>query len=228
MTKAHLKRINAPKQWKLLRKDRKFVTRPNPGPHSFSMAMSLSLALRQQGIASTKREILYLLNTHEVLVDWRRKKDLKSQIGFLDTLAIPKQNIYYRMLFDEKGRLYLRKTDEKDSVLKISKIVDKIQTKGKIQLNMLDGRNIFVENGKHYSVGDSLLFELPEQKIKSVLKMEKGKTILLYKGKFTGHLATIENVEGKNLFFKTREGKFQTDKNFAIVVGDDKPLITLE
>ncbi|MEM4259677.1 MAG: 30S ribosomal protein S4e [Candidatus Woesearchaeota archaeon] len=227
MTKAHLKRINAPKQWKLLRKDKKFVTRPNPGPHSFSMAMPLGLAIRQLGLANNRREVVFLLNTQEVFVDWRRKKDLKSQIGFLDTLSIPKQNIYYRMLFDKKGKLCFKKTDEKDSVLKISKIVNKTQNKGKTQLGTLDGRNIIVENGKNYSVGDSVLFELPEQKIKSVLKMEKGKTILLYKGKFTGNIATIEKIEGKNLLFKINEEKFQTDKNFAIVVGEDKPLITL-
>jgi small subunit ribosomal protein S4e len=227
MTKSHLKRINAPKQWNILRKNNKFITRPNPGPHTMNMAVSLNLALKLIGLGNNLREVKFLLNNHEVLVDWRRKKDSKAQIGFLDTLAIPKQNIYYRVLFDEKGKLYLKKTDEKDSVLKISKIVNKTPLGKKIQLNLLDGRNFLVDNGKNYTAGDSLLFELPEQKIKSVLKLERGNQILLYKGKYAGRVAVIESMEGNDLIFKTKEGKFHTKKNFAIVVGQDKPAIVI-
>jgi len=42
MTKNHLKRLNTPKTWKILRKEEKFVTRPNSGAHKQELGMSIN------------------------------------------------------------------------------------------------------------------------------------------------------------------------------------------
>ena len=54
--------------------------------------------------------------------------------------------------------------NEKESSLKLCKIKGKNLMKGKINLNLHDGRNIITDN-KEIKVGDSVLIELPAQKI---------------------------------------------------------------
>jgi small subunit ribosomal protein S4e len=229
MTKNHLKRINAPKQWNILRKHRKFITRPDPGAHPLEQAMSLMTALKYYlNLGKNSREVLYLLSHHELLVDWRRKRDPKSQVGLFDTISIPKQNLYYRALFDDKGKLYFKKIDEKDSVLKVVKITDKTQVGKGIQVNLLDGRNILTDKSKQFKVGDSVLLELPNQKIKEIFPLEKGKPVFFYKGKFTGTVGTIDHIEKDTIFFKSKKGVFNTKKDFAIVIGSEKPAINID
>ena len=106
MAKKHLKRLNAPKSWKIKRKGIKFITRPNPGAHSFSLGMPINIVLREIfEYAKTTKEVKNILNNKEVLINGVRRKDHRFIVGFMDIIAIPGIKAYFRVLLDKKGKL---------------------------------------------------------------------------------------------------------------------------
>ena len=67
MVKQHLKRINAPKEWPLGRKQTTFVPRPLPGAHNMHSGMPLSMVLKDLlKYANTTREVKRILNDKQL------------------------------------------------------------------------------------------------------------------------------------------------------------------
>ncbi len=225
MVKLHLKRISAPKTWHIDRKENKFVTRPLPGAHSLEYGMSLSLAMRElMKVAKTSKEVKQIIKIKDVFVDKRKRVDKKVPVGLMDVVEFPQIEEQYRMLLDSKGRLTAVPIDKKESSVKISRIENKTKIAGgKVQLNMFDGRNIIIDDDS-YKVGDTLEFSLPDQKIKTHLKFDKGASILLIAGKHKGSIGKVEEVLGNKILIKSGKDKFETLKRYAFVIGQDKPL----
>ena len=77
MVKKHLKRINAPKSWKIKRKGITFMTRPNPGMHGKRNSASINMVLRDMlKYTKTTRDIKMIINEGGVLVDKKQVKEL--------------------------------------------------------------------------------------------------------------------------------------------------------
>src|SRR3989338_4879108 len=120
MVKRHLKRIAAPRRWHIQRKANVFITRPNPGAHSLELGLSLNTMLKDLiKVARTTREVKGILNTKEVLVDGKRRKDVHHLVGFMDVIEIPQTNQAFRISFDGHGRLVAVKIDPKEAKLKL-------------------------------------------------------------------------------------------------------------
>ena len=99
---------------------------------------------------------------------------------------------------------------------------------GKLQLNLYDGKNILAGSSS-YKVGDTLIISLPEQKIVKHLKLDKKSTIFLIGGKHIGETGNIEDIVQDKIIYKDSNGNLvETSKKYAFVVGDAKPLVTLE
>lgn len=224
--KGHLKKLNAPKTWNLSRKDKKWVTRPRPGPHTIEYSMALNNVLRDYlNLAESAREVKFILAYKDVFVDGKKKNDFKQQMGFMDILSIPSLKKYFRGSIDSKGRLEFITIDEKESHLKIVNVKNILMVKeGKKQVTLSDGRNILTDK-KEYSIGDSLLITVPKQEIKEHIKMVPGAMILLMKGKHAGLITPIEKIETKKIFFKVGNVLHETNKSYALVVGKEAPLI---
>jgi small subunit ribosomal protein S4e len=226
--KSHLKRLVVPKSWKLLKKEEKFVVRPRPGAHPAKLSMPISLLLKNLGYASTTNEVKKILNTKEVLIDGTRVKEHKVPVGFMDIITIKETNDILRVVLDEKGRLKLIPADKDEALLKLSRIKGKkVLTKGKMQLNLEDNRNILIDKGD-YKVGDTVLITVPFQEIKQHLKLEKGAFIYLIGGKHIGHKGTIESIEGNKLIYTSAKKKYESLKKYAFVIGKEKESIKLE
>jgi len=227
MAKRHLKKLAAPKTWPIKRKDRTFITRPYPGSHSLSMGISLSTVMRDLiKCANTKKEIKSILHDKDLLVDGRKRDD-KHMVGLMDVVVIKDTNEHYRMLLDDKGKIAAFKIDASEASLKPSKIICKTKLKkGLTQLNMSDSRNLIVKDDT-YKVGDSLLLSVPDQKVKDHLKLENGAYVFLTGGKHIGEAGTVMNIEGKIIKVKLKEGAFETSKEYAFVIGKEKPSISL-
>ena len=88
----HLKRLNAPKSWTILRKTTKYIAKPLPGAHALGESMPIGLVLKQLGHAQTTAEAKKILHAHPVLVDGKRVLDPKSPVGILDSIALPTTN----------------------------------------------------------------------------------------------------------------------------------------
>lgn len=223
----HLKRLNAPKSWTILRKSTKYIVKPLPGAHKLAESMPISLVLRQLGHAQTSAEAKKIINAHQILVDGKRVRDLKAPVGLLDNLSLPGSNEYYRVVYDTKGRLQLLPISKNESGTKICKVINKTAVKeAKVQLNLNDGRNMLADKNSA-NTGDTLIIEVPSQKIVQHLVLEKGALIYLLGGKHIGTMGTIEAIEGDEVTFKTNNQLIATAKKYALVVGKDKPLITI-
>jgi len=221
---AILKRLAAPKWWPIERKTKKFIVSVR-GPHPKNLSIPLLVFIRDiLRIVETNKEARTVIKKGEILVDCKKRKDTKYGIGLLDTIEIPTLKKAWRAV--PKNGLSFIEIPEKETKLKICKIIDKKILKGnKIQMNLHDGRNILTN--EKYSTHDSILIELPEQKIISHIKFEEGSLALVFGGKNAGKIAKIKKIESGRVWVGD-EKIFEVPKDLTIVVGKDKPLIKLE
>lgn len=229
MVKNHLKRLSSPRTWDIKRKGIIFVTRSDPGPHSLDKGLPLNVIIRDMlGYAKTTREVKKILLENNVLVDGIRRKDHRFPVGFMDSLKFVETKECFRLIINKKGKLALIKIDDKEYHLKLCKIINKSYTKGKLQLNLFDGKNILVDKDS-YKTGDALLLALPKQEIKSHFKLEKGAQIFLTDGSHIGEIGAVEDILSNKIKFKTKKGEvFETLKKYAFVVGKEKSAIKIE
>jgi len=229
MVKRHLKRLVAPRSWKIKRKGITFVTRPNPGMHSKKNSTSINVVLRDMlSYAKTTRDVKVILSKGDILVDGKQIKDHRFAVGLMDLIETPKTKECFRVLLDKKGKISIIKTKQEERKIKLCKIVGKsVIKKSKIQLNLNDGKNIIIDKN-NYNTGDTLVIEVPEQKIKEHLKFEKGACVYLSGGKHKGESGIIDDVKDHIIRVKPESGEvFETSKKFAFVVGKEKSIITL-
>ena len=229
-----LKRLLAPEFWRLPKKLAKFVVSPRPGPHKKFECIPLLVIVRDiLKLAETGKEAKKIIKRGEILIDGRPRRDHAYPAGLMDVIAIPKIKKYFRILVGKKG-LVLQEIPKKESKVKICRIDNKTYVKGgKLQLNLHDGRNILVEKDE-YKTGDSLLIELPSQKILKHVKFEKGALALLVKGENAGKIAKIKRIVKRRALRESSkivcelEGKaLEIRKDYVIVVGKEKPLIEI-
>lgn len=222
---ARLKRLNAPKWWPIERKQGKFVIKPR-GPHS--MAIPLQVVIRDVlKLAETAKEAKTIINRGDVLVDGTKRKDIKYGIGPMDIIGIPLLKKSWRAI--PKNGLTFVETEGSDAKLKICRIMDKKILKGKkIQLNLSDGKNILTETD--YSTKDSLLIEIPSQKIIDVFKFKKGNIVLVTGGKNEGLVSKIDEIDEKNkrIWLKKEKQKTEVPIKLVTVVGKDESAIKLK
>lgn len=225
----HLKRYFAPKTWQIKRKGIKFVAKPSPGPHKINLSLPLNVVLRDiLGYANNNREVKFLLEKRNVLVDAIRRKDHRFPVGLFDVLSLNELNEHFRVILDKKGKIALVKIGKGESELKLCKITGKSAVKGKIQLNLYDGKNIVAkDNG--YRVGDVILVTLGKKnEIKEKIGLEKNVLIYLTGGTHIGQMGKIQDIRGNRILYKAETGDvIETLKEYAFPVGKDKPLVTL-
>lgn len=232
MTKNHLKRLAVPRTWKLERKQNRYITRPNPGAHQSRYAMALSVVMRNLiACVKTRKETKYVLANWEVLIDGSRVKDDKASVGLMDVITFMRSKESkesFRLVLDALGYLRAVAIKPEEAAKKPSRILGKtIISDKKTQLNMSDGRNILVDADK-YKIGDTLVLEVPSQKISEHLPLEKGMLVYLVAGKYIGAVGRLDDITGTKITVKTNNGSFETRKEYAFVVGREKPCITLE
>jgi small subunit ribosomal protein S4e len=196
----YLKRLNAPRSWLIDRKVRKLITKPNPGAHALERALPLGFVLQHLGLAVTSREVKKILLAKNIMVDGKRVKDHRFPVGLFDVVEIPDTKQHFRVGIDMKGRLTLNVAD-KDLKHKPCRIVGKTMLpKGKLQINLIDSRNIHADKA-NYKVGDTLVLELPGQKVVKHLELKPGAKILITAGRYVGKTAHVSNLEGNTVKF---------------------------
>jgi small subunit ribosomal protein S4e len=213
---------------------------PRPGPHKKFESIPLLITIRDfLNLVDTGKDAKKIIKTKEVLVDGKPRNDHKYPVGLFDVIEIPKIGKGYRVVPTHSG-LGLIEIPKKEALLKLCKINDKTMNKKKnLQLNLHDGRNILIKKTKKgreedYKTGDSLLIEIPSQKIVDHLKMDKGMLGLIIGGQNIGEVATIKEVirtrsREPNKVICEKEGKeFEAIKDYIFVVGKTKPLIKIE
>ena len=242
----HLKRLAAPWFWPILRKEYKWVVKPSLGPHPINRSMPLLTVIRDVlGYAKTAKEAKYIIYSGKVLVDGVVRKDYRFPVGIMDVVAIPEIELYTRFIPYPTKYLWFTKIPKEEANLKIVRIEDKVTVKGgHIQLNLLDGRNIVIRvkdpkqpaEATNFATLDSLLIEVPSQQIIQHIKLDIGKIAIVIDGKNVGRIGKIVNMDVKPGLKRRRSvvtledmqgHRFQTILDYIMVVGDEKPLLTL-
>lgn len=225
------KRLVISRAVKIARKEYFWAATPMTGRHNKENSVALLTVIRDYlKLGDKEREVTRMLNNGLVKVDGRVTKSRKTALGFMDVISVESLKLYYRIVFDNKGRLVVRKEEEKNSVYKPKKVTNKITTKGgKTQLVFHDGANILSDD-KNIATGDVIVLKVPENSIEQVLKMQPGNKAFLTGGEHVGSIGTIKKVEikessGKNLIH-FEEG-FSTVSDYAFVIGSPKYTFTI-
>jgi small subunit ribosomal protein S4e len=233
--KKHLKRLRIPSFWKIAKKHAKWAVKPRAGPHKQFESIPLIVILRDiLEIADKGKDASSIIKMGGVHVDGKPRKDPKYPAGIMDVVSIPKFKMHYRVVPTTKG-LELLDIDTKESKKKLCMIKNKSTVCGnKIQLNLHDSRNILVDpKDSKYKTGDSVLIELPSQKILDHVKLEKGALALISKGKNIGLVGKIEDMiltktnEPTKIICNINGEKLEVIKDYVFVVGKNKPLIKI-
>jgi small subunit ribosomal protein S4e len=228
---SHLKRLAAPKSWRIGRKEKKFVVKPVPGPHKIEESIPLLLVVRDiLGYAKTSREAKKIINEGRIVVDKKIRRDLRFPAGLMDIIEIPTTNEGWIVLLDGKGKLTLKNISKNSSRYKLCKIVNKTVVKGgNIQLNLHDGRNFLVEKEKdEYKTKDALLLDLEKNAIKKHLHFKEGSFALITGGKHKSEIGRIEEIKKirssmPNIVVLSKDNeKFQTVEDYVFVIGEKK------
>ena len=219
MVKRHLKRLATKRSWPIKRKGITFITRPKPSGHNAMLSTSLNTLLKEMlYIAKTTKEVKYLLQHKEILVDGIKKTDHRFAAGLFDVISIKDTKENFRVLINKNGKLTLIKIDDKEAGLKPCKVIGKTHLKGDmLQINLNDGKNILTKKDG-VKVGDTMILTIPEQKIKEIVKLDKGARIFLTGGGHIGTVGIVENIDGKTIIFKSENDKFETLKKYAFAI----------
>ena len=227
-----LKRLAAPKIWKIERKTKKFTIAPRPGPHPKEMCIPLGIIIRNYlKITETLKETKKLLNQRIVKVNGKIRRDHKFPVGLMDVIEIG--NVAYRVIPGNSG---FQLKEIKDKNIKLSKIVNKTSVKGgKIQLNLHEGWNVLIDqkDKDKFKTGDVLVIDLSKNKIKDVIKFEKGALALIIGGRNLGKVGKIEKIKivrsskPNMVVLKINGNRVAVPVHYIFVVGKDKPVIEL-
>jgi small subunit ribosomal protein S4e len=221
----YIKRYAAPRSWptgiqKHGKTARKYAPKTAPGPHPQDASLPLGILLQQRGYARTRRELVKVLNGKAVMVDGRRIKDLHFPVGLMDTVSV-EGALNARVGQDAKGRVTLTDIPAKEAGQKPCKITGKrVLPGGTVQLGLLDGRSIRIpaKDQGRYAVGDTLLIEVPSQKVLAHLKLEKGASILIIGGRQRGRQAVVEAVDGQTIRYSANGESGETLKKYVFVL----------
>ena len=233
MVKNHLKRLNVPKSWPVKRKTSKWIVKPRSS-HPLGQCLPVSVILKEVlGFAATAKEAKVILNQKLMLVNKKARKEPKFGAGLLDVVELPGMKLHYRILLSKQGKLVLHPIDEKEASIRPCKIQSKrIVAGGKIQIAFADGTTMFTDN-KEYKAGDTLVLSMPDNKVREHLKFEKGAMLYITAGRQASLYGTFEEVrqfsgaQPDNIVVSHAGKHYETRKDYAMVIGREKPAISM-
>lgn len=216
MTKRHLKRLAVPITWNIRRKASKFVARPHGYLES---AMPVAVILKEMlELSSGRSETKKIVRDGKVRVDGKTVRDDKLPAGLMAVISIEGVGDF-RMLLNARGCLFLRKTDSKEAGVKPCRLVSKTTVrKGRTQFGFHDGRTSLSEI-KGSQIGDTVVFSIPDFKVRKHLKLEKGAGVYLTGGSNVGSTGVVESISGL-VTVRLGEAVVRASKDNVFVIGE--------
>ncbi|MBM2851988.1 MAG: ribosomal protein [Candidatus Nitrosotenuis sp.] len=226
-----LKRQMSPMFWGITRKEPRFVVTVRPGPHSKHVSIPTAVFLRDTlKLVKTLREAKYAIYGGKVKVDGVERKSLHHGIGLMDVVELEGISDIYRLVPGKGHILTPLKIKSSEKSVKLVKVTSKQNVaKGKTQIGFHDGRSLLSDD--KISVGDTCVMQVPEQKIKEVLKLEKGAKVIVTKGLNVGQMADVKEIkEGtfvlpKRALLSFGQREIEIPANLVMVVGKKEPVI---
>jgi small subunit ribosomal protein S4e len=192
------------------------------------MRLSLPLSLLCKDllkIAGTTKEVKHILNKSCVVVDGKPRFTADHPIGYMDVITLKETKQHFRVMLDDKGRLFAKSVPAKEAQLKLCKIRAKTSRPEKVtQLGFTDGRTLRITKDT-YKVGDGVVLDMAKNEIAQHLPLDKGVLVQLTAGRHIGKIGSVERIEGRTIHISAGEEKFTTPRRYAFVLGAKKPAI---
>lgn len=226
MVRNHMKRLVAPRTWNIHRKERTFITMPNPGGHNQELGTSINTFLKEiVNVTRTTKESKFLLTKQEVLVNGRRIRDDKYAVGLFDLVKIPSINKNFRLIVNSTGTLAAKEV-KVDENMTLQMVTGKSNIgKDKVQINLMSGRNILLgeKEANGFKTGDSIIVTVPDNKIKHHVVRDKGVHVFIFTGKHVGKQGVLEDIQTRTAKIKVGKDSIETNKKYIFVTGKEKP-----
>lgn len=225
-----------------------WAPRPSTGPHKMRECLPMSLVLRQRlKYALTRREVQMIVMRRLIAVDNKVRTDINYPTGFMDVISIARTEENFRLLYDTKGRFVLHKIKPEEAqykLLRVKKVAKgkkasigqnrEIQGQGKAIPYCVthDGRTIKYVHPDVKS-NDTVKFDLKTGKIVGHMKFAVGNTAMLTRGKNTGAVGVITNIERHPgsfdiIHIKNKRGDaIATRTENVFIIGEEKETISL-
>lgn len=228
MVKNHLKRIATPRTWPILRKERKYVTRSKAGKLQ-ELSLPISVVLREVlKLCSITREVKLLLNKKELLVDGKAQTSHRFPLGIFEVLTIKSDNKHFRLVLGKNGQLKVIEIPASEKDVRVVQVTRKTTLKkATLQLGFLNGKTLRVSNADSYGIGDSILMKSDNSVVKH-LPLAVGQYVAFVGGRHIGNHGLVESLHENSIIVQMANGKVETLKKYAVVVGTKKPEITIE
>ena len=225
MAGKHLKRVAAPRAWKIPRKTSVFIVKPNPGAHPLERGLALSIVIKDYlKLADTTTEARMIIGKRMVQVDGRFVHNYKFCVGLMDVITLPKTHKNYR------GQLRLKDITAEEAKWKLTRVENKRTIRGKkFQLNLHDGRNIVTDQSVH-KTGDVLKIELPTQKILETYQFKQGNVAYMIGGRHVGQVSSVvkfESAKNPEPVVVTLSDGYNTIKDNLFIIGNKSPELSL-
>lgn len=174
------------------RKGSKYVAR---AASDNSESVPVVIAIRDLlKLARTSREVKGMIHSKSLKLNGKTVKDLNESVKLFSILEADKK---YLLTLLPTGRFSFVETKESSRLCKV--ISRSLFSGNKIQLNLHDGSNVL--GSKDIKVGDSIYLDF-SSKVKSHVKLEKGKDCFITLGKYIGHQGKILDLKEKNAKIK--------------------------
>tara|TARA_Y100000310_G_scaffold122529_1_gene121239 strand:- start:7138 stop:7794 length:657 start_codon:yes stop_codon:yes gene_type:complete len=187
----HVNRQNIGKFWPIPRKGSKYLT---VSSHNKYNSIPLVVVARDiLGIIINKKELQRLINEKKIQVNHKEIRETNYPISLFDVINLIELKKNYKATLSDHKKIIFEEISNKEAETKILKILNKkILPEKKVQLNLIDGRNIVSD--EKANTQDSILLNLKDNKIVKVIPVEKGKNVFVMRGKHAGHKGKIEDI----------------------------------
>jgi len=211
----HQKRLTISKLWPIPRKGNTFIAVANNNKNT---GIPVIIAMRDiLGHVQTKKELKKIILEGKVEVNGHKIKDERYSLLLYDILGLPGLKKYYRVSLSPLRKIAFEEANEKDAGIKISKVISKkTLSKGTIQINLRDGRNLLVKD--KIDVGNSVIINLKDKKIEKVLPIKEKSEVLVIKGKHLGNKGKIISIEDKNVNVSFNDGEYNLNIDSIMVL----------
>lgn len=161
-------------------------------------------------LARTAREVKEMIKREIIKINNRVVRDYREVVCLFGILEAGKS---YRLTLLETGRFSF---EENKGDTKLGKIINKqLIAPNTYQLNLHDGTNIVSkENAK---VGDSVELDM-KNKVKKMIKIEKGKEVFVISGRSMGHKGKVIETENGEVVVQIRGKNVNLDRSNVVAI----------
>ena len=178
-----------PNTWPIPRKGSKYLAKLS---HANKDGISLLFILREiLGFARTRKEAKQIVFSGKVKVNNKIRKNENFPVQVFDVISLEKGKNYRLGIVNRKfGLQEIPETEVWKKIVKISG--KKLLKNKKIQMNLEDGQNLLVS--EKFSVGDSVMLDTIQNKIKKILPLKEGANVEIVAGKHAGEKGRIKSI----------------------------------